>query len=119
LGDKYFNILWTSGREPNQLWMSCSPRLGPLARAPNGWHAFSTSYWYGQGGGGYAPSVHCCTAYLTRESALEAGINELIERFEGVRDMKGSVPEGQSALAIRMIEKLKDGLSARRQLALF
>src|SRR4051794_7634965 len=47
-----------------------------IARAPNGWHAISTSYWYGQGGGGYAPSVHTRTAYLTRESALEAGIKE-------------------------------------------
>ena len=28
-----------------------------IAVAPNGWHAVSTTYWYGQGGGGSSPSV--------------------------------------------------------------
>ena len=34
-----------------------------IAVAPNGWHAIATSYWYGQGGGGSAPSVWNRTAY--------------------------------------------------------
>ena len=90
-----------------------------IAVAPNGWHAVSTSYWYGQGGGGSAPSVWNRTAYTTRAEALEAGINKLIAAFEGVRDQKGSAPQNQSALAHRMIETLKVHLSQARQLTLF
>jgi hypothetical protein len=90
-----------------------------LAAAPNGWHALSMSYWYGQGGGGSSPSVWNRTAYTTRDEAVAAGINELIAKFEGVRDSTGSAPQNQSALAQRMIETLKAHLAQSRQLSLF
>jgi hypothetical protein len=90
-----------------------------LAAAPNGWHAVSTSYWYGQGGGGSSPSVWNTTAYTTRDEAVAAGIYELIAKFEGVRDCKGYAPQNQSALAQRMIETLKAYVSQSRQLSLF
>jgi hypothetical protein len=89
-----------------------------ISAAPNGWHAMATSYWYGMGGGGYAPSVWNCTAYTTRDEAVEAGINELIHRFEGVRHQTGA-PQNQSAHAGRMIDNLKAHLSQARQLTLF
>lgn len=90
-----------------------------LAVAPNGWHAMDTSYWYAQGGGGSSPSVWNRTAYTARDEALAAGINELIAKFEGVRDCKGCAPQNQSALAQRMIETLKACLAQSRQLSLF
>ena len=90
-----------------------------IAVAPNGWHAIATSYWYSQGGGGSAPSVWSRTAYTTRDEAVSAAIDELIVRFEGVRDGKGWAPANQSALAERMIESLKAYLSQTRQLSLF
>ena len=90
-----------------------------VAVAPNGWHAISTSYWYGQGGGGSSPSVWNCTAYTTRDEAVAAGITKLIATFEGVRDCKGYAPQNQSDLAQRMIETLKAYQSYSRQLSLF
>lgn len=90
-----------------------------IATAPNGWHAFSTCYWYGQGGGGSSPSVWNRFAFTTRDEAFSAGISNLIATFEGVRDWKGSAPSNQSALAERMIETLKAYLSQARQLTLF
>ena len=90
-----------------------------LAVAPNGWHAIGITWWYGQGGGGSPPSVWNRLAYTTRDEAIAAGINELIARFEGVRDMKGWAPQNQSALAGQMIKTLKDYLPQTRQLILF
>ena len=90
-----------------------------IAVAPNGWHAVSTSYWYGQGGGGSSPSLWNRIAYTARDEALTAGVTELIVKFEGVRDWKGAAPANQSALAQRMIEALKARLSQSRQLSLF
>ena len=90
-----------------------------IAVAPNGWHAVSTSYWYGQGGGGSSPSVWNRTAYTTHDEAVAAGINELITKFESVRECKGYAPSNQSATAERMIETLKAYLSQSRQLSLF
>ena len=90
-----------------------------IAVAPNGLHAISISYWYGQGGGGSSPSVWNRTAYTTRDEAVAAGINKLIAAFEGVRDWKGYAPQSQTALAQRMIETLKAYLSHSRQLSLF
>jgi hypothetical protein len=90
-----------------------------IAVAPNGWHAIATSYWYGQSGGGSAPSVWNRTAYTTRDEAVVAGIDKLIAIFEGVRDCKGWAPSNQSALAQRMIETLKAYFSQTRQLSLF
>src|ERR1035437_4456735 len=90
-----------------------------IAVPPNGWHAVSTSYWYGQGGVGSSPSVWNRTAYTTRAEAAAAGINTLIAAFEGIRDCKGYAPQSQSALAQRMIETLKAHLSQSRQLSLF
>jgi hypothetical protein len=89
-----------------------------IAVAPNGWHAVSTSYWYGQGGGGSFPSVWNRTAYTTLDEAA-AGIIKLIATFEGIRDCEGYAPQNQSALAVRMIETLKSHLSQSRQLSLF
>lgn len=90
-----------------------------LAVAPNGWHAIAISWWYGQGGGGSAPSVWNRLAYTTRDEAVAAGINELIAKFEGIRDMKGCAPQNQPALAGQMIKTLKDYLSQARQMTLF
>ncbi len=90
-----------------------------IARAPNGWHAVSTSYCYGLGGGGSSPSVWDRTAYTTRDEAVAAGINKLIATFEGVRDAKGTHPASQPVMAQRMIDKLKGHLTAARQMTLF
>jgi hypothetical protein len=90
-----------------------------IAVAPNGWHAVATSHWYGQGGGGSAPSVWNRIAYTTRDEAVTSGIIELVANFEGVRDWQGSAPANQSALAQRMIETLKAYLSPSGQLSLF
>ena len=90
-----------------------------IAVAPNGWHAVSISYWYGQGGGGSSPSVWNRFAYTTREEAVAAGLSELITKFESLRDCKSYVPTNQSDLAQRMIETLKGYLSQTRQLTLF
>lgn len=90
-----------------------------IAVTPNSWHAVSTGNWYGQGGGGSAPSVWNRTAYTTRDEAIAAGINELIATFESIRDSKGYAPQNQSALAQRMIETLKAHLAQSRQLSLF
>jgi hypothetical protein len=90
-----------------------------LAVAPNGWHAFATSYSYPLGGGGYAISVWNRTAFTTRDDALHAGISELIGKFEGVRDANGYKPASQAADASRMIEELRGYLAQARQLALF
>ena len=70
-----------------------------IAAAPNGWHAISTSYWYGQGGGGSSPSVWNRTAYTTRDEATAAGINKLIATFEDIRGWKGSACVWQLYLA--------------------
>jgi len=90
-----------------------------IAAAPNGWHAFSTNWWSANGGGGSAPSVWCHHAYTSRDEAVAAATNELIVKFEGIRDWTGWAPQNQSGLAERMIETLKDRLSQARQLSLF
>jgi hypothetical protein len=88
-----------------------------IAMAPNDWPAVSTSYWYGQGGGGSSPCSR--TAYTTRDEAITTGINKLIATFESVRDWKGYAPQNQSARPQRMIETLKAHLLQSRQLSLF
>lgn len=90
-----------------------------IARAPNGWHAVSTSYQYATGGGGSAPSIWNRTAYTERDEALDAGLDELIQAFEGVQDWNGSAPQSQTILAQRMIDLLKAKREALLQLALF
>ena len=90
-----------------------------LAAAPNGWHAFATSYAYPLGGGSSPVSVWNRTAYTTRDEALRSGIEELIRKFEGVRDAAGYKPAAQTAGASRMIEELRNHLSRSRQLTLF
>lgn len=89
-----------------------------IAVAPNGWYAIATTYWYGSGGGGYAPSVENRVAYTTRDEALAAGIAELIGKFEGVRNHQGYAPENQRRMAERMIDTLKTHLAQSRQLSL-
>jgi hypothetical protein len=91
-----------------------------IAVAPNGWHAVSTSYWYGQGGGGSSPSVWNRVAYTTRHEAVAAGIASLVEKFDGIRDQtEGSVPTSQPADAERMLKALKDYTAQARQMTLF
>jgi hypothetical protein len=90
-----------------------------IAVAPSGWHAISISWWYGLGGGGSAPSVWNRFAYTSHDEAVAAGINQLVAKFEGIRDMKGWTPENHPALAQRMIDALKDHLSQARQMTLF
>jgi hypothetical protein len=90
-----------------------------LAAAPNDVHAFATSYDYPLGGGGYAISVWNRTAYTTRDEALRAGIEEVIRKFEGVRDATGYKPASQAADASRMIAELRTYLAQANQLTLF
>lgn len=90
-----------------------------IARAPNGWYAFATSYSYVLGGGSSPISVWNRTAYTTREEAIDAGINELKGRFEALRDWNGYSPESQTANAARMIELLDHYLHQSRQMTLF
>jgi hypothetical protein len=90
-----------------------------IAAAPNGWLAFSTNWWSGNGGGGSAPSVWDRYAYTSRDEAVAAATNELIVKFEGIRDWTGWAPQNQAQLAQRMIDTLKADLSHSRQLTLF
>ena len=90
-----------------------------IAAAPNGWHAFSTNWWSANGGGGSAPSVWNRDAYTSRDEAVAAATNELIVKFEGIRDWTGWAPQNQAQLAQRMIDTLKAYLSQSRQLTLF
>ena len=90
-----------------------------IVATPNGWRAISTSYGYGQGGGESSPSVRNRFAYTAHDEPVEAGINELIARFTGVRDCKGYAQQNQSDPAKRMIQTLKAYLSQSRQLSLF
>ena len=90
-----------------------------IAAAPNGWHAFSTNWWSANGGGGSAPSVWNRDAYTSRDEAVASATNELIVKFEGIRDWTGWAPQNQAQLAQRMIDTLKAYLSQSRQLTLF
>ena len=49
-----------------------------IAVAPNGWHAVSTCYWYGQGGGGSSPSVWNRTACTSSFSAVWRASSSLV-----------------------------------------
>jgi hypothetical protein len=89
-----------------------------LASAPNGWHTFAVCWWYGLGGGGSYPSVWNRVAFTTRDEAIEAAMNKLIEIFKGVRDQTGSVPASQSADAERMLKALKAYTQQARQMIL-
>lgn len=90
-----------------------------IARAPNGWYAFATSYATAQGGGSSPVSVWNDTAHTTRDEALEAGIRELKRKYQGIIDWRGWAPETQKANAARMIELLDSYLIQSRQLSLF
>ena len=59
------------------------------------------------------------TAYTTRDEALRAAIDELIRKFEGVRDAAGYKPASQAADAARMIAELRTYLAQANQLSLF
>jgi hypothetical protein len=90
-----------------------------IARAPNGWYAFATSYSYALGGGSAPISVWNATAYTTREEAIDAGITELKRKFECLRDWKGYAPDSQTTNAARMTELLDQYLHQSRQMTLF
>ena len=91
-----------------------------IAASPNGWHAFSTNWWSGNGRRRFpAPSVWNRHAYTSRDEAFAAAMDELIVKFEGIRDWTGWAPQNQAQLAQRMIDTLKAYLSQSRQLTLF
>ena len=90
-----------------------------IAVAPNGWHAFATSYDYPLGGASSPISVWNDTAYTTRDEAVRAGIDELIGKFECLRDRTGYEPASQITGAGRMVEELCRYLSQANQLTLF
>lgn len=90
-----------------------------LARAPNGWYAFATSYAYAQGGGSSPISVWNRTAHTTRDEALEAGIMELKLTYQRLLDCQGWAPQTQKTNASRMIELLDRYAIQSRQLSLF
>ena len=89
-----------------------------LADAPNGRWAMSTSYDYSTGGGGGAPSVWNRRAYANRDAAITAGLTNLVELFEDVRDWP-SATEGEARLAGRMVEQLANHQHQSKQLTLF
>lgn len=90
-----------------------------IARAPNGWYAFATSYSYALGGGTSPISVWNRTAYTSRDEAIEAGIAELKRTYQGIIGWRGSAPETQKTNAARMIERLGQYLIQSRQMSLF
>ena len=90
-----------------------------IAAAPNGWHAFATSYSYPLGGGSSPISVWNDTACTTRDEAVRAGIDELIGNFECLRDRTGYKPAAQITGADRMVKELRRYLSQANQLTLF
>ncbi len=90
-----------------------------IARAPNGWYAFATSYSYALGGGSGPISVWNRAAYTARDEAIEAGIRELKRTYQGLLDWRGWAPETQKTNAARMIERLDQYLIQSRQMSLF
>jgi DnaJ-domain-containing protein 1 len=90
-----------------------------IARAPNGWYAFTTSYAYALGGGSSPISVWNGTAHTTRDEALEAGIRELKRTYQRLLDWQGWAPATQKTNAARMIELLDQYLMQSRQMSLF
>lgn len=90
-----------------------------IARTPNGWYAFTTSYSYALGGGSSPVSVWNRTAYTTRDEAIEAGIRELKHRYQALIDWGGWAPETQKGNAARMVDLLDRYLAASRQMFLF
>lgn len=90
-----------------------------IARAPNGWYAFATSYAYALGGGTSPISVWNDTAHTTRDEALEAGIRELKRIYQRLLDWQGWAPQTQKTNAARMIELLDRSLIQSRQMSLF
>jgi hypothetical protein len=82
-----------------------------IAVAPNGWHTFSTHYWYGLGGGGYAPSVSTDTAYTTRAEAMDAALDKLMDLFEKLRISQRPDTADQADNAEKMIRLLEASLS--------
>jgi hypothetical protein len=90
-----------------------------LAQTPSGRYAMSTSHQYPSGGGSSAPGVGDHRAYLSRDAAIEAGYNELIKRFAGVRDWKGTRPHTEPIIAEKMIEHLEKLKGRSNQMTLF
>lgn len=90
-----------------------------ITRALNGWYAVATSYKYALGGGTSPISVWNCTAYTTRDEAIEAAALELKRSFEGIRDSKGYAPDSQRETAQRMIEQIETFMRQSRQMTLF
>jgi hypothetical protein len=84
-----------------------------IAVAPNGWHTIGVDWSYPLGGGCYAPSVWDRTAYTTREEALNAAMNEITMRFEGMRDFSIRCHEGEGP--IRMIDWMLDQIQQFRR----
>lgn len=90
-----------------------------IARAPNGWYAFSVSYLYANGGSSAAISVWNDTAYTSRQEALEAGIGKLKQTYHRLLNSQGFPPDTQKTNAARMITLLDQHLTQTRQLSLF
>jgi hypothetical protein len=90
-----------------------------LALTPNGRYAMSTSYDYPNGGAGSAPGVGDHKAYLSREAAIEAGVDELIKGFTSVRDWKGTRPHTEPLVAQKMIDHLETLKGGSCPMALF
>jgi hypothetical protein len=89
-----------------------------LARTPNGCYAMDTEYSYPNGGGAAAPSVWNRHMYQTRESAVGSGFDQLIKRFEGVRNWHRDDSHAEAVLAQRMIDRLLTLKSGTRQMTL-
>jgi hypothetical protein len=80
-----------------------------LAHAPNGLWVMATSHQYAIGGGGYAPPIWADTAYMSRDEAYKAGVEELMDKCKTVREKTADIS--------RLLEILEE--TQRPQLSLF
>ncbi len=91
-----------------------------LAKTPLGLWVHSTDHWYSTGGGGSAPSLTNREAFTTREEALEAGIDDLIEIFGGIKTCQNSCnAKTLPSKCDRIIEALVSAKTNQKQLELF
>ena len=79
-----------------------------IIQTGKGWWAASSSYDYGYGGAGSAPSVWERQAFLNREDALAAIAEEIASSFAHIaHERNGCSSEKHRSDAKRMIEELR------------
>lgn len=89
-----------------------------LAAVPNDRWLMSTGHYYPSGGGSGPISIWDRRAYLDREAAFAAGIAELTNRYQRLRDWSGT-SHTEKLQAERMIDLLATYTTKPKQMNLF